>query len=67
MEWYEGFFYQMNLVVNFWYFLQFLIHLHFGWTNLDEMGDQIEEFFNAPTESGKIFDRYDPQNFWETL
>ena len=23
--------------------------------------------FDALTESGKIFDRYDPQNFWETL
>ena len=24
-------------------------------------------FFDALTESVKIFDRYDPQNFWETL
>ena len=23
--------------------------------------------FDALTESGKIFDQYDPQNFWETL
>ena len=28
----------------FWHFLQFLIYLRFGWTNLDEIGDQIEEF-----------------------
>ena len=24
-------------------------------------------FFDALTDSGKIFDQYDPQNFWQTL
>ena len=28
----------------FWHFLLFLMYLHFGWTNLDEIGDQIEDF-----------------------
>ena len=28
----------------FWHFLQFLIYLRFGWTDLDEIGDQIEDF-----------------------
>ena len=28
----------------FYHFLQFLIYLCFEWTNLDEIGDQIEEF-----------------------
>ena len=28
----------------FWHLLQFFIYLRFGWTNLDEIGDQIEEF-----------------------
>ena len=44
MEGYEGFFKQMDLVVNFDIFLQYLIYLRFGWRNLDEIGDQIEEF-----------------------
>ena len=40
------------------------MYLRFGWTNLDKIGDQI---FDALSESGKIFDRYDSQIFWETL
>ena len=27
-----------------WHFFQFLINLRFEWTNLDEIGNQIEEF-----------------------
>ena len=39
-----GFFLPHEFGGQFWRFLQFLIYLRFGWTNLDEIGDQIEEF-----------------------
>ena len=41
-----------------WQFLHFLIYLRFGWTNM--------EIFWC-SDSGKIFDQYDPQNVLETV
>ena len=45
---------------NFWYFaaLHGPILKKNWWPNW--------RFFDALNESGKIFDRYDPQNFWKT-
>ena len=45
----------MNLVVNFDIFLQFLIYLGFGRTNLDKVGDQIEDSLMLYMNLGKFF------------
>ena len=34
---------------------------------MDKIGDQIKRVFDALAKNGKIFDRYDPQSFWETV
>ena len=61
-----GLFYQMNLMVHFDIFTIFDISPL--WMNQFERNWWPNwRFFDALNESGKIFDRYDPQNFWRTL
>ena len=58
-----GFFYQMNLVDNFDIFYNF--HISLLW--MDQYGWNWWQKIFWCSESGNIFDRYNPWNFWEIL
>ena len=66
MEGYEGYFTRWIWWSILTFFTIFDISLlwmdKFGWNWWPNW-----RVFDALTESGKIFDQYDPQNFWETL
>ena len=66
MEWYEGYFTHWIWWLILTFFTIFDISPlwmeKFGWNWWPNW-----RVFYALAESGKIFDRYDPQNFWETL
>ena len=60
----SGLFYRINLGVNLDIFYNFWYILAMDgpkWIKL------VIRFFDALTKYGKIFDRYDPQSFWETV
>ena len=66
MEGYEGFI----TIWIWWSILTFFTIFDISPLWMDQFGQNWWpnwRFFDALNESGKIFDRYDPQNFWKTL